>query len=67
MTGNQESRDSSAALEREISSIEEARDRLSTESHLRTLCNITLDRLRAFVDVMNKFNVDSDRNHYRHE
>jgi len=58
MTCNQESRVSRAALEREITSIEEARDSLSSESHLRTLCNISVEHLRAFVDVMNKFSVD---------
>jgi len=65
MTCNDESRVSSAALEREINSLEEARDRLSTESHLRSLCNITVDHLRAFLDVMNKLQVDSPSDRHR--
>ena len=53
MTSNVESPTFRAALDSEIMAIEEARDALSDDSHLRALCNLAVERLRLFVSQDN--------------
>jgi hypothetical protein len=40
-----------AALESEITCIEEARDALPENSHLRALCNLATERLAEFASI----------------
>lgn len=49
MAGNVEIRTVNAALEHEIRAIEEARDALPDDSHLRTLCTLAMERLGDFA------------------
>jgi len=49
MTNYVESRTVKAALESEISVIEEARDSLPEDSHLIALCYLAVERLADFV------------------
>ena len=47
MTSNVENQAFRTALESEIMIMEEARDALPEDSHLRTLCNLAVERLEA--------------------
>ncbi|HXA35733.1 MAG TPA: hypothetical protein VNW26_05325, partial [Steroidobacteraceae bacterium] len=51
MTSSIESQAFRTALESEIMIMEEARDALPEDSHLRTLCNLAVERLEALVST----------------
>ena len=54
MTSNVESQALRMALESEIMIMEEAREALPEDSHLRTLCNLAVERLEACVSTQRR-------------